>query len=209
VSEVVTMTAPTLVGDIDPKPVMKIIREEPRPQAQVARLIRAVTLIADPKQFASSLVYKLEKGAVERALQFLTDVLREMSTQPALFPEVVHKENFLSPEETAALFDACVGLLFQVTKTHYGAERQFESVMFCDEVFCRDNIRHGYRGSRFPLTGAPAPIAALAAKLTAHAGKDINYLSIVRYAYHCASSLDRLGSHTPGRTLGAGCLSAS
>jgi uncharacterized Zn-finger protein len=55
----------------------------------------------------------------------------------------------------------------------------------------RPSARASYVGATFPLSEAPEEIKALAAKLSAHSGKDINYLSVVLYE----NGKDYMGHH--------------
>jgi len=86
--------------------------------------------------------------------------------------------NFLTPEETQALFDACRKLPFSRQLTvPWGKPKRHQVVSFSEKY----SPRLGYVGPHFTLEEAPQEIKALAAKLSAHAGKNVNYLSVVLY----------------------------
>jgi alkylated DNA repair dioxygenase AlkB len=85
--------------------------------------------------------------------------------------------NFLNAEETAELFSACDALGFKRRKTQYGVLRRHATVAFTSAP-----DTHIKAGDVFDLAVAPEAIKQLAARLTTYAGKDINYLAVVRYA---------------------------
>ena len=100
-------------------------------------------------------------------------------TTPASFEDFVHIEyNFLMLEDVQALFERCRKLPFcrQLT-VPWGKPKRHQTVTFSEKY----SPRLGYVGPHFTLEQAPPEIQALAAKLSAHTGKNINYLSVVLY----------------------------
>lgn len=98
--------------------------------------------------------------------------------QPSLFEAVDHEyiPNFLTPAETEALFQDCAKMPFRYGDTSWGHQRKHATVMYS-----RGAEKGSYGGPTFFLEHAPPAIKILRAKLTAHAGIDINYLAVVRY----------------------------
>jgi alkylated DNA repair dioxygenase AlkB len=90
----------------------------------------------------------------------------------------IFERNFQSVEESQALHDACLKLPFaRRLSVPWGKPIRHQTVTFTS----RPSARADYVGAHFPLSEAPEEIKALAAKLSAHVGKDINYLSCVLY----------------------------
>ena len=93
--------------------------------------------------------------------------------------EHTYVPNFLSDIETSELFQACAALSYSITKTvPWNKEVKHSSITFAPDGY---KMRRGYNGDFCPLKDAPAAIKNLADKLTAYAGKEIDYLSVVRY----------------------------
>lgn len=98
---------------------------------------------------------------------------------PASSKDYVNIEyNFLILEETQKLFERCRKLPFSRQLTvPWGKPRRHQTVTFSEKF----SPRLGYVGPHFTLEQAPQEIKALAAKLSAHTGKNVNYLSVVLY----------------------------
>jgi alkylated DNA repair dioxygenase AlkB len=84
--------------------------------------------------------------------------------------------DFLTKTEADALFEFCQTLQHKRNKGMYGVTKRRLSYA-CYSIEPTSNS-----GPTVPLKDAPEPILKLAAKLSAYAGKEINYLSIVGYA---------------------------
>jgi alkylated DNA repair dioxygenase AlkB len=80
--------------------------------------------------------------------------------------------DFLSKEETTALFDACTSLKY-VRKQERGGLARHATVAFSTAVDKHQTTS--------PLDSAPRAIRESAQRLSDHAGRDINYLAVVRY----------------------------
>jgi alkylated DNA repair dioxygenase AlkB len=91
-----------------------------------------------------------------------------------------YERNFLSSQESADLFAACEKLPFERKLTHWGQPKRYQGLNYSARYSKRHDDDHV--GESFPLEMAPPEIKAYAAKLSAHTGADINYVSIVKYA---------------------------
>ena len=91
---------------------------------------------------------------------------------------MTYEKFFLTDDEILALYAACAKLPFRRQKTvPWGQLRRHQIVSFS----ARPSARASYVGPHFTLAEAPQEVQQLAAKLSAHTGKDINYLSVVLY----------------------------
>jgi alkylated DNA repair dioxygenase AlkB/uncharacterized Zn-finger protein len=102
---------------------------------------------------------------------------------------MTYEKYFLAEDETIALYAACINLPWSRQLTiPWGKLKRHQVVSFTERpnVLGADSIgwaseRLSYVGPHFTLAEAPQEIQSLAAKLSAHTGKDINYLSVVLY----------------------------
>jgi alkylated DNA repair dioxygenase AlkB len=118
------------------------------------------------------------KAAVSAAQANPTSVTASQGTTMNTGAAYTYEKNFLTADETAALFAACSKLPFSRQKTGpWGQLKRHQVVSFS----ARPSARASYVGPHFTLAEAPQEIKDLAAKLSARTGKDINYLSCVLY----------------------------
>jgi alkylated DNA repair dioxygenase AlkB len=101
----------------------------------------------------------------------------------AIKDDLVYKPNFLTTHTDPTvdeLFNACATLPYPEGKKNMtrGGPRRHASVTYEDVPGKR---AYQVGGQVFPLKDAPEAIQKLGAKLTAFAGKEINYWSVVRY----------------------------
>ena len=85
---------------------------------------------------------------------------------------------FLTQEEHDALFQACDKIPFSITKTRWGLDVLHSSMTYGPEGY---EMRQGYNGDFALLKDAPDAIKMLQRKLSEYAGKQIDYLCVVRY----------------------------
>jgi alkylated DNA repair dioxygenase AlkB len=91
---------------------------------------------------------------------------------------MTYEKYFLTTDEIIALSAACSKLPFSRQLTvPWGQLKRHRVVSFS----ARPSARASYVGPHFTLAEAPQEVQQLAAKLSAHTGKDINYLSVVLY----------------------------
>lgn len=102
---------------------------------------------------------------------------------------MTYEKYFLTEDETVALYTACAKLPFERKLTiPWGKLKRHQVVSFTTRpgVLGADTLgwaseRLSYVGPHFTIAEGPQEIQSLAAKLSTHTGRDINYLSVVLY----------------------------